>query len=83
MVFFGSSPVYNTILFYILLITLIIILKPRCMYCYRKNKFKPFGLGKGKTLFCFPIVALTSVIILYIIFLMVEIINEYLENPNK
>ena len=83
MVFFGSSPIYNTILFYILLIAVILILKPRSMYCHKKNRFKPFGLGKGKTLFCFPIVAISSVIILYLIFLMVEIINDYLDNSNK
>ena len=80
MVFFGSSPIYNTILFYIILITVILILKPRSMYCYKTKKFKPFGLEKGKTLLCFPIVAITSVVVLYFIFLMVEILNEYLDS---
>lgn len=83
MVFFGTSPVYNTILFYILLVTLILVLKPAFMYCNKTKKFKPFGCGEGHTLACFPIVILTSVIVFYLIFLMIEIINDYLENSTK
>lgn len=83
MVFFGSSPIYNTILFYILLVTLILVLKPSFMYCDKTKRFKPFGCGDGQTLFCFPIVCLSSIVIFYLIFLMVEIVNGYLENSNK
>lgn len=79
MVFFDSSPVYNTILFYILLITIILVLKPENMYCQKTKRFKSFGCGKNQTLFCFPIVCITSVIIFYFIFLTVEIISEYLD----
>jgi len=81
MVFFGSSPVYNTILFYILLITIILVLKPSNMYCHKTKRFKSFGCGKDQTLFCFPIVCLSSVIIFYLIFLMVEIVTGYLDHP--
>ena len=48
------------------------------MYCYKKKKFKSFGLGDDQSLVCFPIVCISAVIIFYFIFLMVEIINGYL-----
>lgn len=77
--FFGSSPIYNTILFYILLVTLILILKPSSMYCDKTKRFKSFGCGRDQTILCFPIICLTSVIIFYFIFLMIEIISGYLD----
>lgn len=83
MIFFGSSPVYNTILFYILLVTIILALKPENMYCYKTKRFKSFGCGKNQTLLCFPIVCITAVIIFYFIFLMVEIISGYLDTSKK
>lgn len=79
MVFFDSSPIYNTIIFYILLIIIILVLKPSIMYCDKTKKFKSFGCGKNQTLFCFPLVCIVSVIILYLVFLMFEIINGYLK----
>jgi len=83
MVFFESSPVYNTILFYILLVTIILVLKPSNMYCQKTKRFKSFGCGKNQTLLCFPIVCITAVIVFYFIFLMVEIISGYLDNTTK
>ena len=79
MVLISSSPVYNTILFYILLIALLLIIKPNIMYCYKSKKFKSFGCGKEQTLFCFPLICITSVIILYFIFLMMDILGNYLD----
>lgn len=79
MVFFESSPVYNTILFYILLVAIILILKPAFMYCNKTKRFKSFGCSKDQTILCFPIVCLSSVIVLYFIFLTIDILNSYLE----
>lgn len=79
MVFISSSPVYNTILFYILFVSTILIIKPCVMYCNETKKFKSFGCGKGQTIVCFPLVCISSVIILYFIFLIAEIVGEYLD----
>jgi|688.fasta_scaffold1401800_2 hypothetical protein len=83
MVFFGTNPVYNTILFYILFVTIILVLKPRNIYCHKTKRFKSFGCGKEQTLLSFPIICISTVIVLYFIFLMVEIVSGYLDNPNK
>jgi hypothetical protein len=74
----NSGPIYNTILFYIFFITIILIIKPKIMYCNKNKCFKPFGCEKGQTLFCFPIACITSIIVLYLIFLMIDIIQNYM-----
>lgn len=79
MVLFDSSPVYNTILFYILFIAIILFIKPKTIYCHKTKKFKPFGCNKNQTLICFPVICIMSVIILYFVFLVVDIISCYLD----
>ena len=39
-------------------------------------KFRSFGIGDNKTIMSFPMICLASGIILYIIFLMIEILNS-------
>lgn len=79
-----QSPVYNTILFYIFIILILVFFKPNFMYCDKTKKFKSFGLGEDKTLFSFPLVCITCVISLYLVFLTVEILNGYLDStPNQ
>lgn len=73
-----SNPVYNTIIFYILLICIVLLTKPSIMYCHKTNKFKPFGCGEGQTVFSFPAVSIASGIILYIFFLGIEVVHDYL-----
>lgn len=78
---FGSSPIYNAILFYILFIIIILVMKPNIMYNHQTKKFKPFGCGgPDQTFFAFPIVALSSAVIFYIIFLVGSILNNYLDS---
>ena len=77
-----STPVWNSIIFYIIVIAILLITKPTIMYCDKTKRFKSFGLGENKTLCSFPVVSLSSVILLYIIFLNIEILNNYLENKN-
>ena len=77
---FGASPIYNAILFYILFVIIILVIKPNAMYDHKTKKFKSFGCsGEDQTLFAFPIVALSSAVIFYIIFLIGSILNEYLD----
>ena len=76
---FGSSPIYNAILFYILFVIIILIIKPNVMYDHKTKKFKAFGCGENQTLFAFPIVSLSSAVIFYIIFLIGSVLNDYLD----
>jgi hypothetical protein len=73
-----QSPLYNTISCYIILIILLLVLKPNCMYCEKKGRFKQFGLEENQTLFSFPIVSICSCIILYILFAFINTITEKL-----
>lgn len=48
--------------------------KPSFMYCDKINKFKSFGCGKeGTTIMCFPVVAISLAIVLYLFFLITDI----------
>ena len=82
MVFLDSSPIYNTILFYILFVAIILFIKPKFIYCHKTKKFKQFGCNKNQTLLCFPVVCITSVIIFYFIFLVIHIICHYFDKNN-
>ena len=73
-----SSPVYNTIIFYILIIIIFLILKPNFMYCQKSKRFKSFGLGEDQAIFCLPIMCIVCVIFLYIIFVTIQIISGYI-----
>lgn len=74
-----SNALYNTLLFYIIIVTLILLLKPKFMYSYKKNRFKSFGFGKHKTLFCLPIICISSGILLYLFFLTLQVLFEGLD----
>jgi len=77
-----GSPIYNAILFYILIVITILIIKPSVMYNHKTKKFKSFGCseeGDNQTMFAFPLVALSSAITLYFFFLFGSILNNYLE----
>lgn len=78
-IFDSTGPVYNTIIFYILIICLILIIKPSFMYCDKTGKFKAFGLENDQTIFSFPFVAIGSGITLYLIFLLFWILCNYLD----
>lgn len=68
------TPVFNTIIFYILIVCLILIVKPKFMYCHKSNRFRQFGFGKGQTLLAFPSVCVGSGILLYLFFIMIEVV---------
>lgn len=79
---FDSDPLYNSILFYILFIIIILLIKPKFLYNQKTNKFKPFGFGKNQSVFCFPTLCIVAVIVLYIIFLGLDILNKALNTPS-
>ena len=74
-----SNPVYNTIIFYTLLMVIILIMKPKIMYSDINKKFKAFGCGNEQTIVSLPFVGLSSAIFLYFIFLMIEVLNNYID----
>ena len=73
-----SSPIYNAILFYILFVIIILFAKPEIMYCNKTGKFKPFGCGDDQSLVCFPVACIASAISLYFIFLIMQVIGNFL-----
>ena len=73
-----NQPLYNTVVFYIMFVCIILLLKPNFIYCHKTNKFKAFGCGGNKTLASFPVVCVSSAVILYMLFLCIKIINKYL-----
>lgn len=77
-----TNPLYNTIIFYIIIIIVLLLIKPDSMYCNKTKRFKSFGIGENKTICSFPMVCMTSAVGLYIIFLIIEILNGYLEEKN-
>jgi hypothetical protein len=48
-----DTPIYNSIVFYIITIILIIIYKPDYIYNNESNERKEFGLKENQTLFPF------------------------------
>lgn len=74
-----NTPVFNTIIFYLIVICLILIIKPKFMYSDKENKFKQFGCGEDQTLLSFPIVGIGSGIIIYAIFLFIDALFSYLD----
>jgi len=73
-----GSPVYNAIIFYIIIMVSIILLKPSILYSNKTKRFKSFGCEKGQTLMSLPIVATSTAITLYFIFLVIDLLNNFI-----
>ena len=69
-----NTPVTNTIIFYIIIVILLVLIKPNFIYDHKTNKFKSFGCGENKTLISFPVVCIGVGIVLYLIFLLINIL---------
>lgn len=67
------NPVYNTVVVYIIIISIILIIKPESMYCKKTDTFKPFGLNDNQTIMSFPVVIMGSGVLLYTLFLTVSV----------
>lgn len=73
------NPVSNSIMIYIIIMCIILLIKPKFMYCNKNNKFKSFGFSQNKTFFSFPLVAISSAILIYLIFLWINIFIAYID----
>ena len=71
-----DTPVYNAIMFYIIIMCIIVLLRPKFMYNHKTKKFKSFGFDENKTLLSLPVVCIFSSILLYFIFIMVQILYK-------
>lgn len=71
-----SNPVYNTVIFYILIMTIMLVMKPEFIYDHKNDMFKTFGLKDNQTIMCLPITALCMGVLLYMIFLSINIITN-------
>jgi hypothetical protein len=82
-----ENPLINTIIFYIISISLLIYYKPKIIYDKKTKKFKQFGLNKDKSILCLPVLAMLIAIIYYIFFFYfassIEIYQNYKELINK
>jgi hypothetical protein len=81
------SPLFNSIIVYIIIILLLIYNKPNLIYDKKTKKFKQFGMTKGKSILSLPVLAMLIAIITYICFLYIEkssrIFKSYQELVNK
>ncbi len=73
-----NQPVYNAIVFYMMLVCIILLIKPKSMYCHKTKRFKAFGCRENQTLASFPVVCIAGGILLYMIFIWVKIMAKYL-----
>ncbi len=81
------SPLFNSIIVYIVIILLLIYNKPNLIYDKKTKKFKQFGMTKGKSILSLPVLAMLIAIMTYISFLYIEkssrIFQSYQELANK
>jgi len=78
-----QNPLINTIIIYIISLSLLLYNKPKLIYDKKTMKFKQFGLNKGKSILCLPILSILMAIIYYIFFFYfsssIEIYKNYKE----
>ncbi len=70
---FLSSRVIYSILFYLLLVTLIFITKPPIAF-EPTGAIKPFGIGYGKTVFSLGSIVSSMAIVCFYVFCLIDIV---------
>ena len=78
-----TNPLINTIITYIITITILLYNKPKIIYDKKTKKFKQFGLNKGKSILSLPILVILIAIVYYIFFFYfatsIEVYKNYKE----
>jgi hypothetical protein len=81
------SPLFNSIIVYVIIILLLIYNKPNLIYDKKTKTFKQFGMTKGKSILSLPVLAMLIAIITYICFMYIEkssrIFQSYQELANN
>lgn len=73
-----TTPLFNTVIIYIIIIIILLLLKPEFMFCKETKKFKEFGISENKTLVSFPMICISSGILLYMIFMIINVVSDIL-----
>ena len=73
-----DTPVYNSIIFYIITIILIIIYKPDYIYNNDSNERKEFGFNENQTLFPFSFAIIFFAIFYSLIFHYISSVHKEL-----
>jgi hypothetical protein len=63
-----NNYIFYAIIIYIIIISILIITKPDCIYDHNKSKFKEFGYTKDKTMFPIAILSIFIAVIIIILF---------------
>jgi len=64
-----------SVLFFILLSTLLVLMKPSFMFDQNRN-IKPFGIGEEKTMFSFGVCVVVVAILSFYIFCIIDMIFD-------
>ena len=70
-----ETPLFNTVIFYIMVVTILLIVKPDFMWDQETGRFKSFGFGQGQTLASFATTAIGMGVMLYALFLGIYIFD--------
>lgn len=74
-----NGKIYNTIIFFIIIIILIYSIKPNFLYNSSTSSFRSFGFGEDETIFTLPVVAIILALILYFIFTILDLLYKHLD----
>ena len=78
-----NNPVYNTLIVFTVIMTLIHIKKPNILYDKTKREYRQFGTKDGKTLLPIYVVGILIAIILYVVFNHISHTNIPKKHINK
>ena len=69
---YGNQRTFYSVLFYILVMTLVIVSKPP--FIFNGNKIKPFGVGENKTIFSLGVFVVTTAIFSFYFFCIIDLV---------
>ena len=78
-----QNSLFNSIIIYIILISLVIYNKPKFIYDKKRKKFKEFGMGYDKSIISLPILSILIAVITYIIFFYIEQNSKIISSYNS
>jgi hypothetical protein len=77
-----NNYIFYAIIIYIIIISILIITKPDCIYDHNNSKFKQFGYTKDKTMFPIGILSMFIAVIIIILFSFFGSNNDNNNNDN-
>jgi hypothetical protein len=75
-----NNYIFYAIIIYIIIISILIITKPDCIYDHNNSKFRQFGYTEGKTMFPIGILSIFVAVIIIILF---SFIGNFDNNNNN